>query len=149
MLSSTEERLKQILRRMQQETDANARAHESAAEADRVKKDLKQLQDRWAYDTTLIEAAIKTLQEKLQGIQFRFLAGPRNPGTVATAELAGKVGNNASGKITFNVFETGIVRIYFDRKAPSEFLLMTSNQEKYESVLLDFVERLIDCPQSN
>ena len=51
----------------------------------------------------------------LLGAKFAFQARPGSPGTtVATAVFTGQVGA-ASGRMTFNVFETRLLKTYFER----------------------------------
>jgi len=45
--------------------------------------------------------------------------------------------------MTFNVFETGEIRVYFDgQNSNTSFDLTKAAQDTYERVLLDFADRL-------
>jgi hypothetical protein len=144
---ATDDRIKQMIAKKKAAEEATARADAASADAGKAKQEkLKQLNDKWVKDTHVIDAAIKSLNEKLVplGVTFTFLAKPGNPGTsIATAEFGGR-GPKGMGKMAFNVFETGEVRVYFDgRNANSNFDLTIAEQKTYADVLLNFADHLI------
>ena len=152
-MPKTDERIQQMLNKRQAANEAASRASMAAADADKAKKEhdkakkeqLKQLREKWTKDADTIDAAVKSLNEKLAplGVTFTFLAKPGSPGiSIATAEFEGR-GPKGLGKMTFNVFETGDVHVYFNTQISSQgFDLTKAEQETYENVLLDFAERL-------
>jgi hypothetical protein len=149
-VSSSDERIKQILERKQQEAiaaAAAARTKANAIEKNKAEQEkIAQLHEKWTKDTYLIAAAIKSLQEKpsSENVQFSFQAEAGNPGsTVGIGKFNGR-GSKRSGTMAFNVFETGLVSVYIDQNPASRsFRLMDADQETYADVLLDFAEELI------
>jgi hypothetical protein len=149
-MSSTDERIKKILKQKEERDAAQASARAEANKAN--KEDPIKVKGKWEQDTSVIKAAVASLQDKLLShhIKFSFQFKPGVPGTIGVpgttimgqAEFLGTVGN-AIGKMLLNIFETGVVRVDFDGKASEEFDLMQADQEMYESILLDLVERLI------
>ena len=145
-MPTIDERIQQMLKKRQAANEAASRASMAAADADKAKKEqLKQLREKWTKDADTIDAAVKSLNEKLAplGVTFTFLAKPGSPGiSIATAEFEGR-GPKGLGKMTFNVFETGDVHVYFNTQTSSQgFDLTKAEQETYENVLLDFAERI-------
>jgi hypothetical protein len=149
-LASTDGRIAVILKRKADETKTSDLAKSAVTQAAQAKQKLiGQLNEKWTADESVIEAARRTIEEKLSalGAKFAFQARPGSPGTtVATAVFTGQVGA-ASGRMTFNVFETGLLKTYFERTpktpiATREFSLLEADQVTYENCLLDFVDVL-------
>ena len=149
-LASTNGRIAVILKRKADETKTSDLAKSAVTQAAQAKQKLiGQLNEKWTADESVIEAARRTIEEKLSalGAKFAFQARPGRPGTtVATAVFTGQVGA-ASGRMTFNVFETGLLKTYFERTpktpiATREFSLLEADQVTYENCLLDFVDAL-------
>ena len=149
-LASTNGRIAVILKRKADETKTSDLAKSAVTQAAQAKQKLiGQLNEKWKAD----ELRYRSRKEGDRRETFR----PRRqiclPGkawepraTVATAVFTGQVAA-ASGRMTFNVFETGLLKTYFERTsktpiATREFSLLEADQVTYENCLLDFVDVL-------
>jgi hypothetical protein len=149
-VASTDGRIAVILKRKADETKTSNLAKSAVTQAAQAKQKLiGQLNEKWTADESVIEAARRTIEEKLSalGAKFAFQARPGSSGTtIATAIFTGQIGA-ASGRMTFSIFETGILKTYFERTpktaiASREFPLLEADRITYENCLLDFVDAL-------
>jgi hypothetical protein len=148
LMTVSDDRVKEILTRAREENKAKAERIQASAEAQKQKKEfVAELKAKWAVDTHIIQAAVREIEEKLdaENVQIAFQSGSGNPGTtVAQAHFNGRSGNKTPGTMAFNVFETGMVSVYFDsQKATGHFKLLDADAETYKNQLLTLAERLI------
>jgi hypothetical protein len=81
-MSSTDERIKKILKQKEERDAAQASAPSEANKAN--KEDLIKVKGKWEQDTSVIKAAVASLQDKLLShhIKFSFQFKPGVPGTI-------------------------------------------------------------------
>lgn len=152
MSETTDQRIKNILRKRAKEEDtakqekrqAEERSNEQKITADQVRR-------KWTADTKIIAEILSDFEKKMSPLELQLMfeeedqkgdaiAGGRIFGHVARKEL----------QVTLNVGPTGEVRAFQGPKAghiavqfasPSKLSVLTGDRAQYESLILDFIER--------
>ena len=145
-MSQTDKRIQQLLKKRQEDNEEVPRTSKTSPSI--IKGDeghIRRLQQKWTDDIHLLSSVVKSLNERLVlvDIKFSFVTRSGRPGTTVGCAEFGGMGPRGSGEISFDVFESGEVRAYFNRKPANQFYLLKADRHLYESILLDFAELLV------
>jgi len=150
-MSSTDERIKQIIaRKKEQEADAEAKETNAKQAETARQKLLANRRKKWADDTHIIDAAVKEVQSKASElkVELKFQHTPGNPGTtIGVAHFSGRSPKTLNGEMVWNVNEDGAINVYHGRRATQakgkSFSLEDADKAMYEKHILDFVDLIV------
>jgi hypothetical protein len=152
MTETTNQRIKNILRKRAKEGDAaeqekrqaEERINEQKTTADRVRR-------KWSADTKIMAEILTDFEQKMLplGLKLMFEDEGQKGDSIAGGRIFGHV-TEQELQVTLTVDPTGEVRAFQGPKAghiavqfasPSKLSVLTADRVQYESLILDFIER--------
>jgi hypothetical protein len=152
MAETTDQRIKNILRKRAKEEDAaklekrqaEERSNERKTTADHVRR-------KWTTDTKIIAEVLRDFEQKMSALELQLIfededqkgdaiAGGRIFGHVTGQELQVTLTVDPTGEVrAFQGPKTGHIAVQF--ASPSKLSVLTADRAQYESLILDFIER--------
>jgi hypothetical protein len=152
MADTTDQRIKNILRKRAKEEDAAKQEKRQAEErSNEQKTTADQVRKKWTADTKMIAEILSDFEQKLSPLELQLMFEEEDQKGEAIA--GGRIFGHVTGQdvqVTLNVGPTGEVRAFQGPKAghiapqfssPSKLSVLTADRAQYESLILDFIER--------
>jgi hypothetical protein len=144
-MSRTDKRIEQLIKTKKGADDGSQNMGMRIAVNKGSETPLQRLREKWNSDVQLVSSIVRSLNEKLNPLDLEFSHEFRDGYNGVTIGIAviGCKGPAGAGEINLDTFESGDVRVYFNRKPANQFYLSNANRLIYENIILDFAERYI------